>query len=109
MCVLRNRQASLAIMQEHTVNTNSSTANELAAVRVRDLDQYFPGISHSFKYGKLLPQLDTFHIGRIQFATLGSIHRLVGELAAAAAQKPQAKRRGRPRKVQPGAQEGAAA
>jgi hypothetical protein len=29
-----------------------SPADEPAAVRVRDLDQYFPGISNSFKYGQ---------------------------------------------------------
>jgi hypothetical protein len=71
--------------------------DEPAAVRVRDLDQYFPGISNSFKYGRLVPRLETFHIGRIQWATLPSIHRLIAELSAA--KNSQAPRRGRPRKV----------
>jgi hypothetical protein len=73
------------------------TLNEPFATRIRDLERdHFRGVSRSFKYKKIVPRLDTFHIGRIQFATNESIRRLKAELTAAAAQKPQGKRRGRP-------------
>ena len=74
-------------------------ADKLAAVRVRDLNQppHFPGLSHSGKY-KLLRGggLDTFHIGRVQYVTLESIHRLKATLIAK--ENPDAKSGGRPRK-----------
>ena len=66
---------------------------------MRDLGQppHFPGVSNNFKYQQLVPRLDTFYVGRIQFATLASIHRLKRQLIAEA--NPTKPRRGRPRKV----------
>jgi hypothetical protein len=63
---------------------------------VRDLDQYFPGISHSFKYNQLIPRLEVFHIGRVQWATMASIRQLVAQQVAE--RNPHKRRRGRPRK-----------
>jgi hypothetical protein len=92
----------------NTRNAEALSHDEPAAVRVRDLDQYFPGISHSYKYKHLIPRLERFHLGRVQWATLSSIHRLIAQQVAE--KNPQAKRRGRPRKVQAVAQaEGASA
>lgn len=76
-----------------------STADKLAAVRVRDVnkDPHFPGASHSHKYNWIVPRLDTFYVGRIQYATLESIHRLKAQLLAE--RNPNKPRRGRPRKL----------